>query len=96
MLKEKVCFDFNDFDLDERIDLGQLSEKVEEVFEGIPVPGCCTHVALTPDEFAGATIKDILSEVSEQPRNCSEFGRWVTAVTILIAYVNTKLCESSV
>jgi hypothetical protein len=87
--KEKGCLSF---DLDERIDLGELSEKIDEVFEAIPIPECCMHVTLALDEFAGATIKDVLSEVSKQPRNCMEFSRWATATAILMAYVGTELC----
>jgi hypothetical protein len=80
-------------DLDARVNLEELGESVEDVSIAIPVPGACTHVTIMPDEFADATIKDILHEVLKQPRNCTEFSRWATAVSILIAYVSTKLCS---
>jgi len=79
-------------DLDKRIDLEQLGEEIDNVFEAIPIPECCTHVALVLGEFAGATIKDILNEISKQPRNCMEYNRWATAVAILMTYVGTELC----
>jgi len=87
--KGKVCLDF---DLDEKIDFGRLSEKIDEVFEAIPIPECCAYVALALGEFAGATVKDVLGEVSKQPRSCVEYSRWATAVAILMAYVGTELC----
>lgn len=77
--------------MDKRIDLEQLGEKIDDVFEAIPIPECCTQISLVLDEFADTTIKDILNEISKQPRNCREFSRWVTAVSILIAYVSTEL-----
>ena len=79
-------------DLNAEVSLEELGEKIDEVSEAIPIPDACTYVAITPDEFAGATIGSILHEVSKQPRNCAEFSRWATAVSILIAYVSAKLC----
>jgi hypothetical protein len=80
-------------DLNAEVSLEELGEKIDEVSEAIPIPDACAYVAITPDEFAGTTIESILHEVLKQPRNCTEFSRWATAVSILIAYVSTKLCS---
>ncbi len=78
-------------DLNTKIDLEELGEKIDDVFEAIPIPDICTYVTIALDEFAGTTIGNILNEISKQPKNCREYSRWITAVSILIAYVSTKL-----
>lgn len=80
---------------DAKIDWERLVEKAEDLLDTISMPMCCAVVEFPFDEFKNATIKDILDAIAKQPKNCEEYGKWISAVALLVAYVNTELCRQS-
>ena len=82
-------------DPDARIDLEKLENEIDRISDHIPMPRSCAVVEFPFDEFANTTVRDLLNEIAKQPRNCKEYGKWISAIITLIAYVSTEMCRQS-